>query len=57
MAPELWDVNHENYKNYQGDSADVWSVGVILFMLGNYKYPFNPDTWTRENGFSNNANF
>lgn len=36
MAPEV----NKNIKNYDGEKADIFSLGVILFLLKNYSMPF-----------------
>lgn len=35
MAPEI----HQN-KPYQGDAADVWALGVLLFVMVTGRFPF-----------------
>ncbi len=37
MAPEIL-IQHNQYKPF---IADIWALGVILFVLFNKAYPFN----------------
>ena len=41
MAPEVTQAN--NAQPYDGQAADVWSLGVILYVLVSCAYPFGYD--------------
>ena len=41
MAPEVTEAN--NAEPYDGQAADVWSLGVILYVLVSCSYPFGYD--------------
>eukprot|EP01043_Picozoa_sp_COSAG02_P020142 COSAG02_NODE_986_length_15452_cov_17.818602_11_plen_1305_part_00 len=43
MAPEVTSVNKEDTKSRYGAGADIWSLGVILYVLMCCKYPFGFD--------------
>ena len=34
LAPELWDLDY-------GKKADVWSIGLLTFMILTGKYPYS----------------
>ncbi|KAH7693440.1 hypothetical protein AAVH_34679, partial [Aphelenchoides avenae] len=38
VAPEVLDINHATYS---GRRADIWALGVFIFVLLTGRYPFN----------------
>jgi serine/threonine-protein kinase HSL1 (negative regulator of Swe1 kinase) len=42
MAPEVFTAKKGN--SYDGKAADVWSTGVILYVMLFGRFPFKPDS-------------
>jgi serine/threonine protein kinase len=50
MAPEVTNVNKKESESSYGAGADIWSLGVILYVLVCCKYPFGFDGPKRHGG-------
>lgn len=50
MAPEVTNVNKKESGSSYGAGADIWSLGVILYVLVCCKYPFGFDGPKRHGG-------
>jgi len=43
IAPEVYSPNIDGYISFEPEKADVYSLGVLLNVLFNFKYPFRFD--------------
>jgi serine/threonine-protein kinase SRK2 len=48
MAPEVYDVQRNVKERYDGQPVDIWTCGVLLLILLQGRYPFEPNSGNKD---------